>query len=148
MDSKLLTISRAEVADLVASMFEKKATPEELGQMLFEAARSGYYWLIEPLAVSDEIVNYQDPRSGQTALHIAAANKARAAIRALLASGRCDHLLRDAQGRFASELAYTVGNDPALCRLLGIKEAAQAKALGIRLTARPERFAPGSGAVH
>lgn len=82
-------------------------------------------------------VNYQDPKTGQTALHVLAAAQARQAIRVLLASGKCDFLIRDKRGRLASELAYMFGEDPALARLLGNKERKQAEAQGIKLTRRP-----------
>lgn len=82
-------------------------------------------------------VNYQDPLTGQTALHIASAAQARAVIRVLLIVDRCDFLIRDNKGRLPSELAYLYGRDPALARLLGSKERKQAEAQGIKLTRRP-----------
>ena len=67
-------------------------------------------------------VTYQDPMTGETAIHAAAASQARKALRVLLKSKDCDFLLRDSQGRLASELAYLYGGDVAMSRLLGIKE--------------------------
>jgi ankyrin repeat protein len=64
----------------------------------------------------------QDPRTGQTALRVAAAAQARQVVRALLATGKYDFLIRDKHGRLASKLAYLYGDDPALARLLTIKE--------------------------
>lgn len=87
-------------------------------------------------------VNYQDPLTGETALHAAAGANARDALRVLLASGRCNFLLRDKQGRLASELALLYGDDPATARLLGNKERIQAAAQGIKLTRRPRRTLP------
>lgn len=80
--------------------------------------------------------NWQDPETGETALHVAAGAKARAVVRLLVETGFCDYLLRDAQGRLASELAFTHGEDPALARLLGTKERKQAEAQGITLKRR------------
>ena len=82
-------------------------------------------------------VNYQDSRTGKTALHAAASCQARSAVRVLLRSGECDHLLRDKKGRLASEVAYLIGRDPAVARLLGIKERKQGEAQGIQVTRRP-----------
>ena len=82
-------------------------------------------------------VNYQDPQTGQAALHAASAARAREAVRVLLATGKCDYLIRDKKGRLPSELAYLYGRDPALARLLGNKERKQAEAQGIKLTRRP-----------
>lgn len=82
-------------------------------------------------------VNYQDPETEETALHIAAAGGARKVLRALISTGDCDFLLRDRRGRLASEMAYLHGNDPAVARLLGIKERRQGDAQGIKVTRRP-----------
>jgi len=82
-------------------------------------------------------VNWQEPRTGQTALHIVAAGRARAALRTLLKSADLDFLLRDHKGRLASEMASLYGEDLAVARLLGIKERQQADAQGITLTRRP-----------
>ena len=80
---------------------------------------------------------WQDPETGETALHIVAACQARNALRVLLKNNKCDFLLRDAQGRLPSEMAYLHGNDPATARLLGNKERKQAEAQGVKLTFRP-----------
>ena len=82
-------------------------------------------------------VNYKNPRTGLTALHLVAAYKARKALRVLLKTGKCDFLVRDMEGRLPSEIAFLYGKDPAVARLLGIKERKQAKAAGIKLTHRP-----------
>lgn len=82
-------------------------------------------------------VNFQDPKTGQTALHVASAAQAHNAIHALLATEQCDFLIRDNKGRLSSEMAYLYGNDPELAELLGNKEREQAEAKGIKLTRRP-----------
>lgn len=81
-------------------------------------------------------INFQNPNTGETALHIVAACQARKALRVLLNSGKCNFLVRDDQGRLASEMAYLYGHDPAVARLLGIKERKQAAEQGIKLTRR------------
>ena len=82
-------------------------------------------------------VNARHPLTGASALHLAAATKARAIIRLLLATDQCDYLQRDHEGRLASEYAFLFGYDPALARLLGNKERKQAEAQGVKLTRRP-----------
>lgn len=80
--------------------------------------------------------NMTRPRWGDTVLHIAATRNACDLARVLIESGKCDYLLRDARGQLASEKAYLYGRNPALSRLLAIKERKQAEAAGIRLTWR------------
>ena len=81
--------------------------------------------------------NLKRPRYGDTAIHMAAGSGARDAVRILMASGKCDHLIRDRHGNLPSDSAYLYGRDPALARLLSIKERKQAEAQGIVLTFRP-----------
>ncbi|MEW8524851.1 MAG: ankyrin repeat domain-containing protein [Candidatus Thiodiazotropha endolucinida] len=102
------------------------------------AAKRGNAKRLKAIMETGFPVNYQDPVTGETALHISAGCQARKTLRVLLKFGRCDFLLRDKQGRLASELAYLYGRDPAVARLLGIKERKQADANGIRLTRRPK----------
>lgn len=82
-------------------------------------------------------LSYQDPITSQTGLTKAAASKARGSIRFLVSSGQCDYLKRDKHGRLASEIAYVFGGDPAVSRLLAIKQRKQADAQGVKLTRRP-----------
>lgn len=84
------------------------------------------HWLAEP-GVN---VNVQDD-SGMTPLHHAAARGARPCIRLLVASGQCDYLIRDKQGRYAFELAIEWARDYAVGRLLSMKQAQQAAARGV-----------------
>ncbi|MBK8174855.1 MAG: hypothetical protein IPK66_06170 [Rhodospirillales bacterium] len=81
-------------------------------------------------------VNARDRETGAAALHLTAAQGARPAMRVLFASGKCDHLARDRQGRLASELAGVYGRDPAMARLLMRKELQQARAQGLELKRR------------
>lgn len=80
--------------------------------------------------------NARDRQTGANALHYVASQGARPALRVLLASGKCDHLARDRQGRLASELAGVYGRDPAMARLLMRKELQQARGLGVELKRR------------
>lgn len=82
-------------------------------------------------------VNKPRGKTKETILHIAATRNARDVIRVLIESGKCDYLIRDGHGRLASEKAYLFGRNPALARLLSIKERKQAEKEGVRLTRRP-----------
>lgn len=63
-------------------------------------------------------INYAEPGTGLTALHIAAGRNAVAVLRLLVGTGRCDLGIRDAQGRTAAVVAVTVGRNPAVGRYL------------------------------
>ncbi len=82
-------------------------------------------------------VNQQRERFGDTVLHIAATRNAKKVAMVLIESGKCDYLLRDRAGRLPSEKAYLFGENPALARLLAIKERKQAEAQRTRLARRP-----------
>ena len=82
-------------------------------------------------------VNRLRERTGDTVLHIAATRDAKNVVRVLIESGQCDYLIRDPAGRLASEKAYLFGDNPALARLLAIKERKQAKEQGVTLTRKP-----------
>lgn len=78
----------------------------------------------------DADVNQQD-EMGMTALHFAAAFGARQCIRVLVASGKCNYLLKDYRGRYASELAFACGKDYAVGVLLSKKQVKQAYEQGV-----------------
>jgi hypothetical protein len=63
-------------------------------------------------------INYAEPGTGLTALHIAAGRNAVAVLRLLTATGRCDLGIKDAQGRTAAVVAVIVGRNPAVGRYL------------------------------
>jgi len=107
-----------------------------LGREFLIAAEHGDAATIMSFLNAGFPANWQDPETGEAALHVAAACKARKVLRILLDTGFCDYLLRDAQGRLASELAYLFGEDPAAARLLGNKERKQAEAQGVALKRR------------
>lgn len=107
-----------------------------IGREWIEACRRGVAKTIQLFIDHGMDVNYQDPRTGQTALHAAAGSGARQSVLALLGSGQCDFLLRDSAGRLPSECAYLFCADIALARLLGNKERKQAAAQGIQLVRR------------
>ncbi len=84
------------------------------------------HWLEEP-GVN---VNVRDEQ-GMTPLHHAAARGARPCIRLLVASGKCDYLIRDEHGRYAFELAIEWARDYTVGRLLAKKQVQQAAAQGV-----------------
>lgn len=108
-----------------------------LGWYFLHAAERGNPEKIKVFVEEGFPLDFQDHQTGETALHIVAAGRARKALRELLKSDKLDFLIRDNQGRLASEIAYLYGRDPAVARLLRIKERKQAAAQGIKLTRRP-----------
>lgn len=68
-------------------------------------------------------VNFQD-NNGMTALHHAVVNGARNCLRVLVNSGKCDYLLRDNHGQYASMIAFQK-QDYAVGVLLSKKQVMQ-----------------------
>jgi hypothetical protein len=75
-------------------------------------------------------VNFQD-EEGMTALHHAASLSARPWLRHLVKSNRCDYLIQDNEGRYASDLAIGWARDYAVGRLLRIHQVRQAWERGV-----------------
>ena len=109
-----------------------------LGSEFLKAAGHGNRRALDVFLQEGFPVNYQDPQSGENALHLTAGHKARKAIRSLLKHEETDYLIRDFKGRLTSEVAFLFGRDPALSRLLAIKERKQADRDGIWLTRWPD----------
>lgn len=139
--------SSYKVYDHIRKMIEEMLSADEgtindktlaLGNDFLETAAWGDDGKIQVFVEEGFPVNYQDPSTGSTALHRAAACMARDVVRVLISRDECDFLIRDNKGRLPSEMAYLYGRDPALARLLGNKERKQAKAQGIKLTRRPK----------
>ncbi|KAB1085060.1 ankyrin repeat domain-containing protein [Neorhizobium galegae] len=63
-------------------------------------------------------INYAEPGTGLTALHIAAARNAGAVMRLLVGTGKCDFKKKDADGRTAATVAVIIGRNPATGRFL------------------------------
>ena len=68
---------------------------------------------------------------GMTALHHAAADGFRDAVRVLVSSGKCDFLQRDGLGRVPSQLAAEWSGDMAVARLLMKHQMRQAAEKGV-----------------
>lgn len=116
-----------------------KTATAALGHALLDAARKGDAAQIESLLLETAPVNFQDPATGMTALHYAAAFAARPSFRALMASGKCDVLIRDSNQRLPWELASMAG-DPVIARLLLYKARQQAGDESHRSKRRPGKF--------
>ncbi|MEZ5551535.1 MAG: ankyrin repeat domain-containing protein [Pseudomonadales bacterium] len=106
------------------------------GRAFLRAAETGNADRVGAFLEDGFSVNYQDPGTGETALHAAAGTRARDVFRRILEEPDIDYLLRDHKGRLPSEVAYVYGRDPAMARLLAIKEKAQARTQGLVLTRR------------
>jgi hypothetical protein len=97
----------------------------EASEKLLHAARTANAIELAFWIETGANVNVQDDEL-MTPLHHAAAMGARPCIRLLVKTGRCDYLLKDKYGRYASELAYEWGRDFGVGRLLSKKQARQA----------------------
>lgn len=126
------------ISDEVLPQLRGDRTMNNLGRQFLQAAERGNAPVVGAYIEEGFPPNFQDRLTLETALHVAAAARARRVLRVLLDCGLCNFLLRDKGGRLASELAYLFGQDPAVARLLGVKERKQAEAQGIKLTRRPK----------
>jgi hypothetical protein len=113
--------------DALARAFQR--TLFRLGREYIEAARDGDGDLVRAFMEEGFPITWSERRTGETALHAAAGSRARPAVRVLVQHWP-DFLMRDRQGRFASELAYLYGEDPAMAHLLGSKERKDGIATG------------------
>lgn len=100
------------------------------GRSLLRAAETGDPARLRAALDAGAPINYADPRTGETALHIVAAGRARWALRVLMEHDDLLYCVRDRQGRLPSEIA-NMTPDAAMGRLLMMKEAAEARPNGI-----------------
>jgi ankyrin repeat protein len=90
-----------------------------LPSAFLEAVRTGNVEAVrQMLADGYSDLNYAEPSTGLTALHYAAARNARAILKLLVATGKCDFARKDRQGRTAATLAVEVADNPAIGRYL------------------------------
>lgn len=108
------------------------------GQQLVDCARRADAFALDVMLRKGVDVNTCD-HLGMTALHHAAAIGSRACIRLLVNCGKCDYLIRDRQGRYASDLAIEWGRDYVVGRLLSKKQAMQAHRQGVPAWQKPDR---------
>ena len=105
-----------------------------LDKEFFRAAEKGDHVALLAFLMAGFDPNLKRPRWHDTVLHIVATRGTRNAIRVLVESDRCDYLIRDHQGDLASKIAFLYGRNPAIARLLAIKERKQAEEQGVALT--------------
>lgn len=103
---------------------------EDAVGLLFAAVKEGQTDVVQSRINKGTDINQTDA-SGMTVLHHAVALGARACIRALVNCGRCDYLIRDNLGRYASDIAIEWSRDFAVARLLSKHQARQAHARGV-----------------
>jgi ankyrin repeat protein len=98
---------------------------------LFKAAKEGKASGVR-LALGNVAldINAQEPGTGATALHYAAANNAIDALRLLAAHPGCDFTITDIRGRTPATLAYEVAENPVTGRFLLRKEREQRRVRG------------------
>lgn len=114
---------------------------DRLGRDWIESARRGNVAAVRAFLEEGFPITYKDRLTGETAMHAAAGSQARSVVRLLLPLWP-DFLLRDGQGRLASEVAYLYGEDPALARLLAIKEQKQHEAKPVKSGPLKRRVSP------
>lgn len=99
---------------------------KELQNLAFlTAARRSNATKLQQLLQDGADINTQDD-DGMTALHYVAAYGARPCLRVLLKDDRCDFLIKNNNGNYASDLAMLWAKDYAVCKLLNKKQALQA----------------------
>lgn len=126
-----------ELADFLSELAAKEdRIAERYGEEFLQAAERGDQHFFELYLAFGMPVNYQHPKTGETALHIAARRRARWIVRVLIRRSGVSYLIRDNQGRLASELAHLYGRDGAVTRLLGLKERAQGEKRGTTVALR------------
>lgn len=103
-------------------------TEDSYGIYCVESLKSAH--ALERAILKGTNVNIQDLH-GMTALHHAALIGARPCIRVLVKYGRCDYLIQDNKGRYASDLAIEWARDYAVGRLLTKHQLKQAHERGV-----------------
>lgn len=94
----------------------------------------------EAVAMIDEVhdINIADPQTSATALHFAAHRSVNGLLAELEKREDLDYLVRDRNGRYASELAWEVSGNEELGALLQAKERQQARRAGVQAWPKPE----------
>ena len=128
-------VDDAQAAGMAAGVLDR------LGKRVFAAADRGDIAFVRAWIEAGLPVNLTHPAGGLTLLHHAAASGAREIVTALLATGRCDVLLRDVRGRLAWELC----DDEAMAALLMQEMGKRARAEGVTVKLRPPSIFRSAG---
>lgn len=107
----------------------------ELGMEFLDTVNTGNFDRCMELLNSGVPVNFQHPRTRETALHIAAGNTGWAWIKALNEHKDINFLIRDRQGKLPWDNANFFALDPKLADYLAEKTRAQAARDGVDLLA-------------
>jgi hypothetical protein len=118
----------------LAAMCERARA--RLGRDYLDAARCADIATMRAYIEEGFPATYQDKRTGETAMHVAAGSQGRSVLRFLLPLWE-GFTVRDRQQRLASELAYLYGEDVAMARLLGRKERQEAAQTASIIRRRP-----------
>lgn len=119
--------------ELLKSLTERLSQESDPNRHLLGFARLGRVIAVENALREGADVNTRHPSTGATALHYAAAVRARAVINRLAKCENIDYLICDNNGRLPSALAYEVAADLVIGRYLVKKQGEQARARGIDL---------------
>jgi len=115
---------------------------EEMLRLLPEYYRAVHTGNTEKLkAIFDKgfPVNFINPVTQLTALLSLAGSHGKKGIKVLLEMDSVDYLIRDREGRLASEMAIMYSNDVDMAIILMEKEDAQGEREGIKVTRRPNK---------
>ena len=115
------------------SQKERMKTDTELAMDFLSASENGDRAFFDAYIKAGHDVNVQDPRTGLTALHISGGLSSKYQVRALVKSGRCNFLIRDAQKRLPSDVAFANSVYPEIHRYLSMLERRQAELNGVDL---------------
>ena len=85
---------------------------------IFQSARSDLRRIIEDVIDLGFPVNFSDPNNHFGLLHYAAAGNAKSVADLVLAIDGLNPLSKDTNGRYASDVAFEIGNSPELAARL------------------------------
>ncbi len=105
----------------------------ELGMSFLEATRTVRVDEMQELMGAGIPVNFPHPRTGQTALHVAASGGSMRLVEILVNTGKCDYLIRDKLGKQPWNNADFFNSDPEIKKLILAKTKEQAQREGVNL---------------
>jgi len=115
----------------------------ELHEMLpeyYRAVHTGSAEKLQAIFGKGFPVNYINPITQLTALLSLAGSHGRKGVKVLMEREDVDYLIRDCEGRLASEMAIMYSDDVDMAIMLMEKEDAQGEREGIKVTRRPPGF--------